>query len=567
MALSKSVIKAQDIISCNLCESETKLKWKCLDCDLLMCNKCNDKIHPKFKNAKDHTIVDIKQVGISGGDNKILDLTSIKCTEHTTQSCCLFCCTCDALVCPICIAKMHTGHTFIEIKEAYDMKLELLETFKLKVESAKKELADDERRLEQLKIAENFKGKNVLQDIEARKEAYIKYADQLSKDVKHKIKINEDSISKKLTTVTDSRHKLQEVFSIVDKIINSSDSLKILENIDKIEKSLETAIQPINIHHSYLIPQFMPGENIPSTFGSLTEVSSGGGTGKIEMKVNKQFTTDLKRCHYLWLCSNGSIVLGDSINKSLQKVQTDGNSLATIFTIKTSIRGIVVTSDGDILLADATPRLKRINGANGKIQDSQYSVDPLEIMSLHVSKDRKIIVGAMSVGAVIPVTGRRVVIVMDKDGKHEFVYEYDNNKKRLMTYPRNITSTISGKIFVADFAYADRRNSRILALNKDGNILNTYKGNPNINNVDKPFQPESMQSTPLDSVVISDLNNQSIHILDNSCNLIYYKETRDIGIMSPSCVAFTSATLFYLGCSPPASSTNGKLYEIEYSGF
>ncbi|CAG2230203.1 unnamed protein product [Mytilus edulis] len=312
----------------------------------------------------------------------------------------------------------------------------------------------------------------------------------------------------------------------------------------------------------------MPGENIPSTFGSLTEVSNSGGTGKIEMKVKKQFNTNLKYCHHLLVCHNGSIWVGDTTQKNVQKLKTDGDSLATVLTIKTEIRGIVVTSDGDILLADATPRLKRINGANGKIQDSEYSVEPLQIMSLHVKKDRNIIVGAMSPGAVIPVTGKRVVIVMDKDGKHEFVYEYDNNKKRIMTYPRSITSTINGNIFVADDVHDDRKSSRILALNKNGNILNTYKGHLNINNVDKPFRPGFIQSTPLDSVIISDFNCYAFHILDNSCHLMSYYQHRDIGIEYPYCVAFTSATTLYLGCVQPVKSvTHAKLYEIEYSGF
>ncbi|CAG2230207.1 unnamed protein product [Mytilus edulis] len=149
MALSKSVIKAQDIISCNLCESETKLKWKCLDCDLLMCNKCCDKVHPKFKNAKDHTIVDIKQVGVSG-TNRNLDFTNIKCKVHTTQSCCIFCSNCDKLACPSCITKGHAGHTFIEIKEAYEMKVEWLKSQKGKLEMKAKKIDDEEKTLDQV---------------------------------------------------------------------------------------------------------------------------------------------------------------------------------------------------------------------------------------------------------------------------------------------------------------------------------------------------------------------------------------------------------------------------------
>ena len=30
---------------------------------LLTCTKCNEKIHPKFKNAKCHKVIDIKELG------------------------------------------------------------------------------------------------------------------------------------------------------------------------------------------------------------------------------------------------------------------------------------------------------------------------------------------------------------------------------------------------------------------------------------------------------------------------------------------------------------------------
>ncbi|XP_071133176.1 E3 ubiquitin-protein ligase TRIM71-like [Mytilus edulis] len=566
MALSKSIIRAQDIISCNLCELETKLEWRCVECDLIMCNKCRNKIHPKFKNAKYHTIVDIKQARVSG-DKGNLDLEDIRCKVHTTQVCCLFCSYCDSLVCPICITKTHAGHTFIEIKEALETKLEKLKSIKTEVETATKELSNDVRKLDQMKLSEQSKGKKVLQDIHCQKEAFNTYADQLSDIVQQKIKASEGAISREQKRAVDMRQRMQEECHTVDDLICCKDPLNVFENIDKVVISLKTTMQHINPPNSY-IPQFMPGNITQSTFGSLTEVFSSNTTNKIEMKVNKQFFTELTRCHYLSVCSDDTFWLGDSISKVLHKIKHNGDSLVTITTIKTKIRGIVVTTDGDILLADATSRLKLINGTSGKVQDSKYSVFPLSIMSVHLTRDNKVIVGAKSPGKIIPVTGRRVVIVMDKDGIHETVYEHTKNKKGLLTYPQSITSTANGSVVVADFTHDFANSSRILALDKDGNILNTYKGHPEINTLNKPFQPEDITSTPLDNIIIPDLDFHIIHILDNSCNLIAYYNMRDIGIAYPYCTAFTSTTSFYLGCAPPTdNSTNAKLYEIEYSGF
>ncbi|VDI63861.1 Hypothetical predicted protein [Mytilus galloprovincialis] len=69
MALSKSIQKAQIPLPCELCEIETKIQWKCIDCNLLLCDKCKNKVHSKFKKAKDHKIITIKEVGLHGDDS------------------------------------------------------------------------------------------------------------------------------------------------------------------------------------------------------------------------------------------------------------------------------------------------------------------------------------------------------------------------------------------------------------------------------------------------------------------------------------------------------------------
>ena len=67
MASSKthtgSISKEQSALLCQLCENEPKFKWKCLQCSLVMCQRCRDNVHPKFKSAESRQIVDLKDVG------------------------------------------------------------------------------------------------------------------------------------------------------------------------------------------------------------------------------------------------------------------------------------------------------------------------------------------------------------------------------------------------------------------------------------------------------------------------------------------------------------------------
>jgi hypothetical protein len=40
MACSSSIRKAQSVKLCDLCETETNLKWRCIQCDTMLCDKC-----------------------------------------------------------------------------------------------------------------------------------------------------------------------------------------------------------------------------------------------------------------------------------------------------------------------------------------------------------------------------------------------------------------------------------------------------------------------------------------------------------------------------------------------
>jgi hypothetical protein len=82
------------------------------------------KVHPKFPLAQDHIIIDIKDIHQHQSEPK-LEFTQLKCGVHTGQKSCLYCNTCDELVCPLCIAKTHNKqHDLIEISEGYHIRAE-----------------------------------------------------------------------------------------------------------------------------------------------------------------------------------------------------------------------------------------------------------------------------------------------------------------------------------------------------------------------------------------------------------------------------------------------------------
>ncbi|CAG2230887.1 unnamed protein product [Mytilus edulis] len=129
MALSKSLQSGQVPLACQLCEESNEIKWKCLQCDFLLCTKCQT-LHKKVKSTDQHTIIDIKDIACHQQQTKDkLDFSNIPCGIHSDQNCCLFCQSCEVVVCPLCITKIHEKHKMIELAKGYELTLKTVKTF------------------------------------------------------------------------------------------------------------------------------------------------------------------------------------------------------------------------------------------------------------------------------------------------------------------------------------------------------------------------------------------------------------------------------------------------------
>lgn len=103
-------------LMCQFCKENDNVKWNCIECSLLLCDKCNMSIHEKVKIAKQHKIVDIRTTEIS---QKNISFDQISCNIHRHQLCCVFCFSCDELICPKCLLESHKDHILKEIEEIY----------------------------------------------------------------------------------------------------------------------------------------------------------------------------------------------------------------------------------------------------------------------------------------------------------------------------------------------------------------------------------------------------------------------------------------------------------------
>ncbi|XP_063418711.1 E3 ubiquitin-protein ligase TRIM45-like [Mytilus trossulus] len=209
MASSKPLHEGQIPISCQLCEESNEIKWKCIECDFLLCTKCQ-KIHEKVKSTYQHTIIDIKDIASQqqqAKENK--DFHNIPCEIHSGQNCCIFCQTCDEVICPSCITITHTKHNMIELVKGYEQTVKKLKTFNSEID---KQLANYERgrsNLSTFKSSEDIKYEREKQKIMSRE-----------KLLKDEVEMHTKSLLKELDQRWDLQSKLVKDADIKSKKIN-----------------------------------------------------------------------------------------------------------------------------------------------------------------------------------------------------------------------------------------------------------------------------------------------------------------------------------------------------------
>lgn len=291
------------------------------------------------------------------------------------------------------------------------------------------------------------------------------------------------------------------------------------------------------------------------------------------IKVTRQFTTGLNDVHTVISDSHDSVWIADWYNDVLNQLKVTKDNIQVKSKLNISVFDMAVYSTNSLLLSvHNETRVKLLNDRTLQISDSKYSTAPLFPHCLNISRDKKVIVGAVksnAKGQLFKSTGRRAVIVMDEEGNRVNQYEHDSNNEPLFTLPSKITSTNNGNICVADVLDESYRG-RVVILGNTGNILQIYNGHSDIDSQDSPFRPTDIKTTPADNIIVANYYNHTLHILSCDGVLIKYIMTEDVEIFMPYSLALYGPEQLYIGCLSDESSeefVKAKLYQVRYSGF
>ncbi|XP_052058186.1 uncharacterized protein LOC127698651 [Mytilus californianus] len=562
MAFSQSVRKGQVSINCKLCETDRPIQWKCMDCSILMCGHCKDKVHSQFKNAQDHKIISIKEVGLH---TEKLDFTNMKCHAHTGQSSCLYCYKCEILVCPTCIAKVHKKHDLIEISDAYNLNVEILKKGQSKMQKSNSNINVKKDQLDKVGSEEISKYSKAREDILKHETTVKEQVEQYFQELIIKLEQNHDAV---LTSVKSDLHAIslietqtEDKIKEVQDLIHISNAPEFFKEFKKVKKNMETQEPRIKTTYNSST-KFVLGNITQSNIGSLQDDESFSAESDISLVINNEYRTELEKITYVCPCIDQSIWLHSGKYGVLQRVKPEGTNLKLMSTYNFIVYGMAVTPSNQLLLCvKGTSRIQQIS-CTGKLTDSVFDVNPYLPTTIHVISENKLLVGAYE-----GKPGRNAVIIMDKKGDKETVYEHYKHNQPLFSYPLCITSTSNGNIQVVD-KIPDYFTGKVVILGQDGHIKNEYAGHSTINK-GTPFKPVDIVTTPSDNVIVIDLDTQILHILNNNGQFVTYFNIDEIGIRTPRSLAFNTAGQLYIGCPRAADSKTkeAKLYKINITGF
>ncbi|XP_063434238.1 uncharacterized protein LOC134715753 [Mytilus trossulus] len=454
MALSKSFQKGQVPMLCQMCEESQDIKWKCLQCDFLLCTKCQ-KLHKKVKSTDQHIIIDIKD--ISSHQQQIkdkLDLSNIQCGIHSEHNCFLFCQSCEVVVCPLCITQIHNKHTMVELAEGYQLTLKSMKMFNSEIEE---EIDQNEEVLSELEILKSSEDRkyelekqNILNREKVLKDEVEKHTNKLLKELDQKKEIL-------MQSVNNARNKSQKINKDLDlrrknlhQALNSNIANQVFNIYSEEKISRQQRIVPASPQFKKL-PKFVPGKNVVQDF-YVGELKESDDDQKIfEFKVIKQYKTEFRMVDNLVCCDDRSILISDYPSNKLHKLKLTNDSLCDLHTFKTSIFSMALLPSGDLLLSTKESNLTILSCSTSKVNPTKFSVNPLITLGVHVTSDHKILVGVReNQPKSFPVNGPRHVIMMRMDGEKEKVYHTDSKGKSIFTLPYKITTDSDNNIYVID---------------------------------------------------------------------------------------------------------------------
>ncbi|XP_062578104.1 tripartite motif-containing protein 2-like [Saccostrea cucullata] len=118
------------------------------------------------------------------------------------------------------------------------------------------------------------------------------------------------------------------------------------------------------------------------------------------------------------------------------------------------------------------------------------------------------------------------------------VFLEDQNGKRLFVNPYFVCENVNGDICISDI---ETKNSKVVVLNRSGELLFKYYGNMQLKTSEKEFKPLGLATDSLGQILIADNANNAVHLISQDGDFLSYILTENDGISLPHRISVDTA--------------------------
>ena len=549
MACSSSIKRAQNPKLCELCKTDIKIKWRCVECNKFICDRCKD-IHLNVQTNIQHQIIDIKSPFQDVQPKIITD--NIPCIEHTTKMTCLFCRTCDHLLCADCILSKHKKHNFEPVEKILSEKIDELKGAEARYN---KDLTLWQAKVNEFQISET-KCESLCDEsittIKKREKQLIDGITKHSQKLQNEIELERKTVKK---TFCDLKRQADQAEKTIilhqDEIMAALKSIQgstIFTTATKSKKmKSDLNFNPIPSEIKYFIPGKETVNDISNLFGSLQKMKIPQVESDIDLEVVNSYTTDLSGIDNIITVDDKSTWVNDYSKQVIRQINIDNDNITTTKQISCEILDMTLTSNNDILLSvDNSSDIKLLT-KSGEIKPFFSVSSPLLPQGIHVTSDNNIIVGVREPGDDFTPTDKstRALLIFGMDGKQQHTYQYDSNKHRLFTRPQRITTNNNKDIVVVD--WTSGVTGRVVVVGREGGLRWTYTGHSKIN-VTTQFNPTDVVTTTAGHIIVCDYRSHALHVLSEQGDILTCKVMEDTGIKYPLSLDIDMRGQLWVGC-------------------
>lgn len=539
MALPGNTDKAQSPAKCQFCD-ESNIRWKCINCDLFLCQLCSYRIHSKSKSSLDHEIINFQNSFTLDAEesHRKVDLDNMKCECHQGQRCVSYCCDCDRIICVQCFEDAHKTHSKENLMTNYKTKMIKIENFKRHIVESFSFYEVEKKRLQTLL---DFQTKNydeikaiILKTHREIKNAIKRYTNDLIKHLGDAFNKTREEIMEQTTALQNSITELISKQNDINNLLMTHSAADILI---KTKESL-LSLKQLNIHTPRTM-KFVPGKTLKlpmsESFGHLIICPN------IELKNTYQ--TALENVQRILQINDKIMLIASGASNKIQTVEFKEKTFSVLKEIDTDIYGMAILANNNVIVSTGECGLNYYNN-DGPLR-LMKSFSPLHTIAVHVNKREEILVGLAEPGTSIALKDDSVrkIVVLDTSGNIKYEYELDRTNERLFTWPGNL-ETYDHKILVVD-SINDSLSGRIVVINYDKQVQWNYSGVSD----ELSFYPMDAVITENRKILVTDVYNDAIHVLNYKGQLIECCVLRDQGVISPLSLDIDNEGMIWVGSS------------------